>query len=191
MNFDTDAAHMGVEWRLPFLDLRLVEFVLGLPTHVRFRRGVTKRLLREAMVGILPEKVRQRTGSAHFTDLIDRGLREEERGRISDLLTDPRIVRDGLVDGERLAAGWRSYWDSPGSARIPADDRCSLRGSLAVAPGAHARRGRAATGRDRGRLRVRETYTAKLGKVARNEEQSMDKQTETTRTPRRPYKPRC
>ncbi len=115
MNFDTDAAHMGVEWRLPFLDLRLVEFVLGLPTHVRFRRGVTKRLLREAMVGILPEKVRQRTGSAHFTDLIDRGLREEERGRISDLLTDPRIVRDGLVDGERLAAGWRSYWDSPGS----------------------------------------------------------------------------
>ena len=45
---------------LPFFDHRLVEFMYQVPGHMKIRNGITKRLLREAMKGILPEETRTR-----------------------------------------------------------------------------------------------------------------------------------
>lgn len=44
----------------PFFDHRLAEFMFRVPGHLKIRDGVTKRLLREAMHGILPEETRTR-----------------------------------------------------------------------------------------------------------------------------------
>jgi asparagine synthase (glutamine-hydrolysing) len=44
----------------PFFDYRLVEFMFRVPGRMKIRDGVTKRLLREAMRGILPEETRTR-----------------------------------------------------------------------------------------------------------------------------------
>jgi len=63
---DRDSMAHSVEARVPFLDYRLVEFALGLPEHYKIHRGVTKRVLREAMSGILPELVRTRTDKLGF-----------------------------------------------------------------------------------------------------------------------------
>lgn len=49
--------HCPVEVRYPFLDLRVVNFLLAVPP---FPWSFQKRLLREAMAGHLPESVRQR-----------------------------------------------------------------------------------------------------------------------------------
>ena len=103
------AAAAGVERRYPFLDRRLIDFLLSVPPDLHFRRGRNRHLLRRAMCGILPEKVRQRTGNAHFSDLIARGLRERERARAEALLRDARIVRRGMVDPARLSAAWMCY----------------------------------------------------------------------------------
>jgi len=40
----------------PFFDHRLVEFMFRVPGDLKIRDGVTKRLLRDAMRGILPRK---------------------------------------------------------------------------------------------------------------------------------------
>lgn len=59
---DRHAALAGIEARLPFLDEDLVDFCLSLPSEYLVKGGWTKRVLREAMKGTLPEAVRTRRG---------------------------------------------------------------------------------------------------------------------------------
>ena len=51
----------GLETRAPFLDKDLVEFVLGLPSRLRFANGELKHLLRRSCGDLWPEAVRQRS----------------------------------------------------------------------------------------------------------------------------------
>lgn len=53
------AAH-GVVQVLPFLDRAVVEFAYRIPGTLKIRDGVTKRLLRDAMEGLLPAATRER-----------------------------------------------------------------------------------------------------------------------------------
>lgn len=57
---DRHSAAFGIDHFLPFLDYRVVEFMFRVPGTMKFRDGVSKRLLREAMRGILPEETRTR-----------------------------------------------------------------------------------------------------------------------------------
>ncbi len=63
---DRNSMAFSVEARVPFLDYRLVEFVFQLPSTVKVQGGFTKRVMREAMAGILPEKIRWRVGKLGF-----------------------------------------------------------------------------------------------------------------------------
>jgi len=63
---DRDSMAHSIEARVPFLDHRLVEFVLGLPSAYLISEGTTKRVLREAMRGILPEPIRARVDKIGF-----------------------------------------------------------------------------------------------------------------------------
>lgn len=66
----------AVETRLPFLDYRLFEFVLGQRDEDLLAEGWSKHLLREAMRDILPEPVRLRTDKKGFDTPSRRLLRE-------------------------------------------------------------------------------------------------------------------
>jgi asparagine synthase (glutamine-hydrolysing) len=112
------AANAGVEHRLPFLDRRLVDFLLGLPPHLRFRDGVIKLVLRLALSEILPEKVRDRTSVAYFSALERRGLRQE-RSRIIELLTDSRVVQAGFESEYFLMMAWEDYWRNSETVSLP------------------------------------------------------------------------
>ncbi len=57
-NFDRLSAAHGVEVRMPFMDWRLVTFVMALPTASKVGGGFTKRVAREAMRGKMPESIR-------------------------------------------------------------------------------------------------------------------------------------
>lgn len=63
---DRNSMAFSVETRLPFLDYRLVEFVFSLPSNFKIRGGYTKRVLRDAMADILPEKIRCRVSKLGF-----------------------------------------------------------------------------------------------------------------------------
>jgi len=69
------AAERGFDARYPFLDSRLVEFVLAIPWDRRPSRGQRKRLLRLAMRGIVPEAVLGRRGKGDWTEIMDAALR--------------------------------------------------------------------------------------------------------------------
>ena len=50
----------GLEYRYPLLDVDLVGFYTSLPTEMKCRSGVTRYLIREATVGVLPDSIRLR-----------------------------------------------------------------------------------------------------------------------------------
>lgn len=59
-NFDRCSMAHGVEVRMPFMDWRLVTYAHALPVESKFGAGYTKRVLRDAMQGLMPDRVRLR-----------------------------------------------------------------------------------------------------------------------------------
>lgn len=63
---DRNSMGHSIEARVPFLDFRLVEFVMGLPDDHKIHDGERKRILRLATKGILPEAIRCRMDKLGF-----------------------------------------------------------------------------------------------------------------------------
>lgn len=75
---DRNSMAHSVETRLPFLDYRLVEFILGLPDDYKLSKGITKNILRESMKNILPQKVRMRMTKLGFVTPEEIWMREND-----------------------------------------------------------------------------------------------------------------
>jgi len=57
MRVDKMTMAHAVEARVPFLDYRLVEYTMRIPTDRKIRGGVSKYILKKALSGILPEEI--------------------------------------------------------------------------------------------------------------------------------------
>lgn len=102
-------AHTGIDYAFPFLDRRLIDFLLSVPPMLLFKQGSDKYILRMSMKGILPERVRVRKGKA-FKKLMDlEELKEDERFRVDRLISDSRSVCYGLVVRPELEAAYELY----------------------------------------------------------------------------------
>ncbi len=71
---ERSTASFGIDVRYPFLDSRLVEYVLSIPWHQRTRDGERKALLRHGVAGLMPESVRLRRGKGDWTGSSERAL---------------------------------------------------------------------------------------------------------------------
>lgn len=63
---DRNSMAHSIEARTPFLDYRLVEFIMGLPADYKLAEGITKRVQRQGLTGTLPDKIRQRISKLGF-----------------------------------------------------------------------------------------------------------------------------
>jgi asparagine synthase (glutamine-hydrolysing) len=118
---ERSAAAFGIEARHPFLDRRLFEYVLAIPGKQLFRLPHYKNLLRRAMLGILPEKIRLRQEKTKFTTFTDFMLREQAADEIRELLRDPLSAESGILDGNGLRTAYLAFLD--GGTH---DERCAL-----------------------------------------------------------------
>lgn len=99
-NFDRCSMAHGIEVRMPFMDWRLVTFAHALPAESKFGGGYTKRVLRDAMAGLTPERVRLRRFKIGFNS----PMIEWYNGGLAPLIT--KLVRHPL---------WLEspHWDGP------------------------------------------------------------------------------
>ncbi|ACS91070.1 Putative asparagine synthetase [Thermococcus sibiricus MM 739] len=74
---DKNSMRWSIESRVPFCDHELVEYVLSLPAEAKIDKGITKKILREALRGILPEDIRTRTSKIGFATPDEDILRTE------------------------------------------------------------------------------------------------------------------
>lgn len=63
---DRNSMAFSIESRVPFLDYRFAEYTASLPLNQKIRCGVTKYVLRNAIRGIVPEKIRTRMDKMGF-----------------------------------------------------------------------------------------------------------------------------
>ena len=63
---DRNSMAHSIEARVPFLDHRVVEFAFRLPPEMKIKGVETKRVLREAMQGVLPDDIRTRKDKLGF-----------------------------------------------------------------------------------------------------------------------------
>jgi len=93
---------VGLEVRVPFCDHRLVEYAWNVPWELKCPGGVPKGLLREAVAGLLPEKLSQRPKSM-FPVTPDPGYDATVRRRASELLHEGSAIAP-LLNKERVNA---------------------------------------------------------------------------------------
>jgi asparagine synthase (glutamine-hydrolysing) len=106
---DRNAMQFGIESRVPFLDHRLVEFVMGLPTRFLVGRGWQKLILRDAMVD-LPDAVRWRRDKIGFSSpdaSFGRDYPERMAAMTDDALTVLRPLLDVSALRDRMTASGR------------------------------------------------------------------------------------
>ena len=92
----------SVESRLPFLDYRLVEFVLGLPDSFKIQGATTKVVLREAMRDILPESIRTRTDKIGFATAEEQWMRREAPGSFRTALHEAIEASHGVLKASAM-----------------------------------------------------------------------------------------
>jgi asparagine synthase (glutamine-hydrolysing) len=101
-NFDVHSMSHGIEVRLPFLDWRVVCYVFSVPDESKVAAGYAKRLLREAMRGVLPEPVRLRRDKVGFNAPIASWLAGGLSDWLWDLVNEREFLDSDLWDGEML-----------------------------------------------------------------------------------------
>ena len=101
-DFDRLSMAHGVEVRSPFMDWRLVTFAFAIPSSHKIGGGYTKRILRDAMKGILPESIRTRTKKLGFPNL-DEGW-NSSRGHqfIKDSISSSSFKTSAFWDAKRI-----------------------------------------------------------------------------------------
>ena len=87
----------GVEVRVPFLDLDLVEFAAHVPVGLKQRGSEGKWVLKKAMEPYLPHEVIYRPKSG-FGAPLRRWMRNDLRELLGDLLSDHSLKRRGLFE---------------------------------------------------------------------------------------------
>jgi asparagine synthase (glutamine-hydrolysing) len=99
---DRNMMAFGVESRVPFLDHVLVEWIAKLPASLRLSGGWSKRILREALLGILPDRIRTRRSKLGFLTPASAWLAGPLSCWLSDTLRQPRHLSD-VVDTRGVA----------------------------------------------------------------------------------------
>ena len=93
----------SVEVRLPFLDRRVAEFALSLPSGLLFRGNVTKRVLRDAFRGLVPDVVLDRREKVGYETPEAMWFNSATGTRpVGEILLDPALARKGLLRLGRL-----------------------------------------------------------------------------------------
>lgn len=96
---DKDSMRFSMEARVPFLDFRLIEFVVSLPLSAKVSSTETKKILRESLAKLLPDEIRFRRSKLGFATPQELWQRKE----LKDIMLS--TLRSGSLNNE-----W--YFDS-------------------------------------------------------------------------------
>ena len=105
---DRSSMAFGLEARVPFLDYRLVEFALGLPSEMKIKSATTKYIARQAFKNILPEAVRTRRDKMGYPTPLALWLRGSLRSQTDEILQD-HFRRRNFYNLPMVQQLWREH----------------------------------------------------------------------------------
>jgi asparagine synthase (glutamine-hydrolysing) len=89
----------SLEARVPFLDHQFMEFVAGIPSHLKLKGSKTKSILKTAFKDFLPATILNRKKMG-FGVPVSRWFRNELKDYVYDILLDPRTLKRGYFRRE-------------------------------------------------------------------------------------------
>jgi asparagine synthase (glutamine-hydrolysing) len=96
---DRNSMAFSIEARVPYLDVRVVEFIAALPLKQKIQNGMTKVSLRRAIKGLIPESIRCRMDKMGFVTPEEIWMKESLRPFILKILNSSDFHK-------------RPYWDA-------------------------------------------------------------------------------
>ena len=112
---DTDAMSMAhsLEVRVPFVDVKIVNFVLSLPGEWKINGGVRpKPLLADAMSDLLPREFMNRPKMG-FTLPFEKWLQGRLRSEVSAVLDDDKRLSVAALNSEVVRNVWKRFLKKP------------------------------------------------------------------------------
>ncbi len=106
---DRNSMAHSVESRMPFMDWRLVTFLLALPASYKLRDGESKAVFREALRGVIPEPVRARQDKIGFETPEADWFRTVLRPDIAEFAESASLGNSPWFDAPRLRDLWRRH----------------------------------------------------------------------------------
>ena len=103
------SAAFNVEVRFPFMDIRLIEYCLALPSDQKLRAGCTRFVMHNAMAGVLPDKIRQRAGKSNLAPSFEKGLVKFERDNFAAIILEDAGRLSAFVDLARIKSCLDSF----------------------------------------------------------------------------------
>ena len=101
-NYDRYSMASGVEIRMPFMDHRLVTYTFSLPWTSKIGGTYTKRIMRDALKGILPEPIRTRRDKIGWNAPFHEWFRGSLKSEIEEL-----IATDVL--SQKVKKAWQQF----------------------------------------------------------------------------------
>jgi asparagine synthase (glutamine-hydrolysing) len=101
---DHDSMAFSIEAREPFLDWRLVELAFSLPNALRLDGATTKRVLREAVRGLVPDAIVARRDKKGFPTPFSTWIRGHARPYLDALLRPSTARARRWLDGAAIDA---------------------------------------------------------------------------------------
>jgi asparagine synthase (glutamine-hydrolysing) len=122
-NFDRLSMAHGIEVRMPFMDWRLVTYIMALPEESKSSGGYTKVIAREAMANLMPESIRMGRRKVGFNSPMPEWLNGPLAEWTTSLLHRKVPAFAELVDEARLRNAVISLtsakkWDWESAGRI-------------------------------------------------------------------------
>lgn len=109
---DHNSMWYSIESRVPFLDHNIVERTLSLPSEKIINKATTKVILRKAMKGVLPEKIRNRQDKIGFATPWEKWFRTENFTKlISEILNSKSFRERGYLKPEKCIKAYQSHMD--------------------------------------------------------------------------------
>ena len=118
-DFDRASMQYSVEIRSPFMDWRLVSYVFSLPVSSKIGDGFTKRILRDAMRGQMPESIRTRKLKIGLSAPLPSWFNGTLKPFIRDLVNSSEFQSQPYWNGKEIAAlvrerestGWNDFFE--------------------------------------------------------------------------------
>lgn len=111
---DRNSMAHSLESRVPYLDNRLVEFIINLDEKCKIHRGITKYIMRKALNSILPDKVRCRMDKMGFVTPEEYWIKIENQDLFKEYLEMAIKNSKGIIKPEAI-----KYFNNMASEKIP------------------------------------------------------------------------
>ncbi len=103
-NYDRYAMINSVEIRMPFLDYRLVEFAFKISCDSKIRNGYGKAIVRDALVGIVPEEILYRKKKIGFNSPMNSWMTGELKTWILDTINSTDFSTSTVIHAKEVKA---------------------------------------------------------------------------------------